>query len=296
MGTLFLVSTPIGNLGDLSSRASDTLRKVTRILAEDTRRTTILLKHLGIETPLVSLHGHNEAARSSSVLEWLASGDDLALVSDAGTPLVSDPGQKLVQAVLEGGFPVVPVPGASAVLASLVASGFGGGRFSFFGFLPRKGRERTELLDRLAESPDPVVLYESPERLKALLDALLGACGDHREVSVGRELTKLHEEFVRGRLTEVREHFDTHSPRGEFTVVVSGRDAKAEAVSVDEAAIRALASALLAEGHSPSRAAREVARRLKLPRNRTYEVIQRIVARGDAGEGMDASADKVDSE
>jgi 16S rRNA (cytidine1402-2'-O)-methyltransferase len=274
MGSLYLISTPIGNLGDLSARASETLKNVSRILAEDTRHTGILLKHLGIQSPLISLHTHNEASRTTAVLEWLARGDDLALVSDAGTPLVSDPGQNLVKRVIEEGFPVVPIPGPSAVLAALVGSGFEVGRFSFFGFLPRKGPERAELLEQLADSPDPVVLFESPERIRALLEVLADVCGDHREVSVGRELTKLHEEFIRGTLAEIRAHFEKRRPRGEFAVVVSGTPRPAATEDVDEPAVRALASALLDNGMSVSRAAKEVARRLRLPKNLTYAVVQ----------------------
>jgi 16S rRNA (cytidine1402-2'-O)-methyltransferase len=199
-------------------------------------------------------------------------------VSDAGTPLVSDPGQRIVSRVIEEEFPVVPIPGPSAALAALVGSGFGGDRFSFFGFLPRKGSERTELLERTADSPDPVVLYESPERVNALLDALIQVCGGDREVSVGRELTKLHEEFVRGPLAEVRAHFRAHRPRGEFAVVVSGAGEIPGTEAGDESAIRALATGLLDEGYSASRTAKEVARRLRLPKNLTYDVVQGLLA------------------
>jgi len=276
MATLYLVSTPIGNLGDLSPRAADTLESVTRILAEDTRRTLTLLNHLKLKTPLVSLHAHNEASRREAVLEWLASGEDLALVSDAGTPLVSDPGQRIVEAAVEAGFPVVPIPGPSAVLAALAGSGFPGDRFSFLGFLPRKGPERAELLDRISSSPDTVVLFESPERTRALLGALAEGCGPDRPVAVGRELTKLYEEFVRGPLTQVKEHFEVHAPRGEIVVVVSGAPEPGDTGPVDEGAARALAKALLDEGLTPSRVAKEVARRLKIPRNLTYAVVQRL--------------------
>jgi len=293
MATLYLVSTPIGNLGDLSRRAAETLESVTRILAEDTRRTRILLNHLELKTPLVSLHSHNEAARRETVLGWLASGEDLALVSDAGTPLVSDPGQRIAEAVLEAGFPVVPIPGASAVLAALVGSGFQGDRFLFLGFLPRKGPERTELLDRVSSSPEPVVLFESPERLKSLLDSLIESCGPERRVAAARELTKLHEEFVRGTVAQVKEHFDAVSPRGEFSVVVDGASDSRDDSSVDEGAARALGQALLNEGQTPSRAAKEVARRLKLPRNLSYSIVVDL-ADGedpDPGDSNEAPAD-----
>jgi len=276
MATLYLVSTPIGNLGDITRRAVDTLESVSRILAEDTRRTRNLLNHLELSTQLVSLHAHNEASRREAVLEWLVAGEDLALVSDAGTPLVSDPGQRVAVAVMEAGFPVVPIPGPSAALAGLVGSGFSGDRFSFLGFLPRKGPKRAELLDRISTSPEPVVLFESPERVKALLKTLTESCGEARPVAVGREITKLHEEFVRGTLEEVRRHFEDHQPRGEFVVVVSAEAEPEDLGSVDEGAARALAKSLLDEGLTPSRAAKEVARRLKVPRNLSYEMVQAV--------------------
>lgn len=276
MATLYLVSTPIGNLGDITRRGAETLGAVSRILAEDTRRTRTLLNHLGLSTPLVSLHAHNEASRTETVLGWLESGEDLAMVSDAGTPLVSDPGQRVVEAALAEGFPVVPIPGPSAALAALVASGFSGDRFSFLGFLPRKGPERAELLDRISDSPDPVVVFESPERVKALLAALKERCGGERPVAVAREITKLHEEFVRGTVDYVSAHFEARAPRGEFVFVVSGMPGGEDSGSVDEGAARALAESLLAEGLTPSRAAREVARRLKLPRNLSYEMVQSV--------------------
>jgi len=291
MATLYLVSTPIGNLGDLTHRAEETLASVSRILAEDTRRTRTLLTHLGLTKPLVSLHTHNEAARTEKVLAWLASGEDLAMVSDAGTPLVSDPGQRVVEAVLSGGYDVVPIPGPSAVLAALVGSGFPADRFVFLGFLPRKGRERAELLDRISASPDPVVLFESPERVGDLLVALEESCGVGRQVAVARELTKLHEEFIRGPMEEVRNRLASVRPRGEFALVVAGADAPEDAGAVDEGAARALAVSLLAEGYTPSRTAKEVARRLKVPRNMSYEIVQEVARAHGGGDGRVSAED-----
>lgn len=276
MATLYLVSTPIGNLGDISARAAETLASVSRVLAEDTRRTRILLNHLDLRTSLVSLHSHNEVSRQELVLDWLRAGEDLALVSDAGTPLVSDPGHRLVNAVAEAGYTVVPVPGPSAVLAALAASGFPGDRFCFLGFPPRKGADRVELLQRLATSRETSVLFESPERVRGLLKSLMEECGSERQVVVAREMTKLHEEFIRGSLARAAAHFRSHPPRGEFVIVVSPAPAGEGPQEVDEAAARALAQALLDEGHSPSRAAGEVARRLKIPRNLSYEVVQNV--------------------
>lgn len=276
MATLFIVSTPIGNLGDLSPRAADTLRSVHRILAEDTRRTKILVDHVGSSTPMVSLHAHNEAERTDRVLGWLDSGEDLALVSDAGTPLVSDPGGRLVRAVADAGHDVVPIPGPSAVLAILVASGLPGDRFTFLGFPERKGRARQALLERVRLAEEPVVLYESPQRLAGLLDDLCQACGPTRAVAVGRELTKLHEEVVRGTLEEAAAYYRQHPPRGEVSLVVAPAEDVAPEQRDVEADAAALARTLLDEGVKPSQAAREIARRLAIGRNAAYRIVHDV--------------------
>ncbi len=276
MATLYLVSTPIGNLSDLTRRAEQVLGSVDRVLAEDTRRTRVLLDHIGVSSELVSLHEHNEAARTERILGWLSSGEELALVSDAGTPLVSDPGARLVEAVAGAGHRIVPIPGPSAVLAALVASGIPWERFLFLGFPPRKGRERDEVLERIASASETVVLFESPNRLGALLDDLRELCGGTRRVAVGRELTKVHEEFVRGTIGEVAGHFAGRPPRGEVTLVVAPGEPVAEKEAVDEAAGEALGRALLDEGLRPSQAAREIAGRLGISRNRAYELIHRL--------------------
>jgi 16S rRNA (cytidine1402-2'-O)-methyltransferase len=276
MATLYLVSTPIGNLDDLTLRGRDVLRSVDRILAEDTRRTRVLADHVDARAPLVSLHAHNEAERLDAVLAWLDAGEDLALVSDAGTPLVSDPGGRVVDAVARAGHPVVPVPGPSAVLAALVASGLPGDRFAFLGFPARKGRARDELLERVATAGETVVLFESPHRLCRLLEQLAGTCGEDRRVAVARELTKVHEELVRGTLAEARRYYDAHPPRGEVTVVVGPRtDAPVDPEVLEEDA-RALARDLLDRGGRPSGVAREVARRLDLPRNTAYRIVHEV--------------------
>ena len=275
MAILYLVSTPIGNLSDLSGRAARILGEVERIFAEDTRRTGRLLQHLGLDTPLISLHQHNEAARAGRVLECLESGDDAAVVSDAGTPLVSDPGARVVNAALDAGHDVVPVPGPSAVLAALVGSGLPADRFVFLGFAPRKGRERRALLQRVADSPETTVLFEAPGRLRRLLADLERACSPGRRVAVAREMTKLHEEFVRGTLAEARAHFGERAPRGEVTLVIdrSPRD------EPDESAAREVAAGLLAGGARPSEAVREVMARIGVSRNRAYRIVHFTVAR-----------------
>ena len=275
MGTLYLVSTPIGNLSDLSARAAQVLGKVGRIFAEDTRRTGKLLRHLGVRTPLTSLHQHNEAARAARVLDCLKSGRDAAVVSDAGTPLVSDPGARVVEAALEAGHKVVPVPGPSALLAALVGSGLPADRFAFLGFAPRKGGERRALLERVAHSPETVILFEAPGRLPGLLADLERVCGSARRVAVAREMTKLHEEFVRGTLAGARAHFGQRPPRGEVTLVVD----RAPEREPGEAAARKLAAELLAAGVRPSQAVRELVARLGVSRNRSYRIVHWAVAR-----------------
>jgi 16S rRNA (cytidine1402-2'-O)-methyltransferase len=273
---LYVTSTPIGNLGDVTRRAVEVLGAADVVLAEDTRRTGMLLKHLGLTSRLVSAHEHNEAARAGLVVEMLREGKAVALVTDAGTPLLSDPGARIVREVAEAGFAVVPVPGASALLAALVASGIAAERFTFYGFPPRKGAERAALLEEIAALPHAAVLYESPHRVGKLLADLAGAAGPSRRVAVARELTKLHEEVFRGTLAEAAERF-SGEVLGEIAVVVEGRpvDAEAEA-ETDELAARSMARALVEQGMSPSAAAKELRRRLGVARNEAYRLVQEV--------------------
>ncbi|HET7274886.1 MAG TPA: 16S rRNA (cytidine(1402)-2'-O)-methyltransferase [Longimicrobiaceae bacterium] len=279
MPALYVVSTPIGNLGDLSRRAIEILGAVDVILAEDTRRTGVLLKHFDIQARLISAHEHNEAARADLVVELLGEGKEVALVSDAGTPLVSDPGDRITSSAIAAGFDVIPIPGASALLAALVGSGLPAGRFTFYGFLPRKGGDRTNLLEELAASPYTCIIYESPNRLSALFRDLLKVTGPDRYVVVGREITKLHEEFYRATVGEAVEHFAGLNVRGEVVVVISGNTAPPEAE--DESAARVIAEALLAQGLAPSAVARELRERMKISRNDAYQLVQELAA----GEG-----------
>lgn len=219
-GTLHLVATPIGNLEDVTLRALRVLREAALVLAEDTRRTRILLDRHGIAARPRSLHAHNEAARTAEVLAALAAGRDVALVSDAGTPLVSDPGERLVAAAIAAGHPVVPVPGPSAVLAALAGSGLPPVPFAFLGFAPRRVAERAARFAPFRERPETLVLFESPHRLAATLRALAEALGP-RPACVARELTKLHEEWARATLPELAERFAAGA-RGELTIVVGG--------------------------------------------------------------------------
>jgi 16S rRNA (cytidine1402-2'-O)-methyltransferase len=289
MATLFLVSTPIGNLGDITQRALDTLRDADVVLAEDTRRTGVLLRHFGIASKLVSFHQHNEQSRAESVVEWMRDGTSVALVSDAGTPLLSDPGGRLVERVVEAGHAVVPVPGASALLGALVGSGLAADRFTFYAFLPRRGAARQQLLEEIAASRHTSVVYEAPPRVGRLLADVAASAGGARRVVVARELTKLHEEFVRGTAAELAARYAEAPPLGEVVVVVEAAGAeRAEAVEeAAEDAARMLALTLLRQGMSPSAAARELRERLGLPRNVAYTIAQAAAPAADppAGDG-----------
>jgi 16S rRNA (cytidine1402-2'-O)-methyltransferase len=256
-GTLFLVGTPIGNLGDLAPRAVETLSSVDVIAAEDTRRTGRLLATLGIEHgQLVSFFEGNETERTRSLLDRLREGASVALVTDGGMPSVSDPGYRLVRACADGGVDVRVVPGPSAALAALVISGLPTDRFSFEGFLPRSRGDRIRRLQGLADDPRTVVLFEAPGRLRALLRDLLEAVGD-RPVAVARELTKLHEEVLRGTVSTVLAEIETRGAvRGEVVVVVGGRT---DPGGVDLEAMTERARALVAGGLRPRAAAREAA-------------------------------------
>lgn len=275
MSTLHIVSTPIGNLGDVSHRAAEVLVSADRILAEDTRRTRVLADHVGSPAPLVSLHAHNEAERVDQVLAWLDAGEEVALVSDAGTPLVSDPGGRLVSAVVEAGHRVVPVPGASAPLAALVASGLPSDRFTFRGFVPRKGRPRAEMFARIAAASETSIVFEAPNRLVKLLTGLAESCGPDRAVSVAREVTKLHEEHRRGTLSEVASYYEEHPPKGEVTVVIAPAVTE-EAEKGGESGVveaRELAQLLAGEGMRPSSIVRVLAGCLDLARNQAYRIV-----------------------
>lgn len=220
-GTLYLVATPIGNLDDLSARAARVLCEVDLIASEDTRRTGVLLKRVGSRVPQLSYHDHNAARRVPGLIERLQAGESIAVVSDAGTPTVSDPGFRIVRAAREAGLTVVPIPGPSAVLAALSGSGLPTDRFLFLGFLPpRPGRAR-KLLDQVADLPTTLILFVSPYKVRASLAMLLDRLGD-RDACLCRELTKLHETFDRGTLSELGERYGMGKVRGEITLVVAG--------------------------------------------------------------------------
>lgn len=262
-GRLFVVGTPIGNLADVSDHVRTALAEADLIACEDTRRTGGLLAKLGIEGAgrLVSYHEHNERQRTPELVEKLQSGSTIALVSDAGTPLISDPGYRLVDAALEAGVPVEPVPGPSAVMAALSVAGVPPLPFTFLGFLPKKGKARTQMLESIKTAPHTSVFFESPQRIARTLEQLGERTGE-RTVAVCRELTKLHNEVVRGTAAEVQAALAARGDvKGEITVVVSGAVAEAETVDVE---------ALRAEGLSLSEIARRVAKATGRPKSEVY--------------------------
>jgi 16S rRNA (cytidine1402-2'-O)-methyltransferase len=272
MGTLFVVATPIGNLGDMTPRAIEVLRSVSLIAAEDTRHSGRLLKAFAIETPLISYHQHNRAARSSRLLAALDAGD-VALVSDAGTPAVADPGHELIADASAAGHKVIPVPGASSVIAAVSASGLVPGPFLFTGFLPRGGAERRMALGQAVATGVPFVLFESPLRMAATL-AEIEAVSPGRQAVIARELTKLHEELIRGSVAELAGQFADIPPRGEVVLVIGGAEKKGS----DAADVDAIAASILDQGVKPSRAARELSELAGIDSAEAYEVVRRIQA------------------
>lgn len=255
MSTLYLVATPIGNLEDISGRGLRILREVTLIAAEDTRQTAKLLRHYDIHTPCISYHEHNKLVRVERVLGSLKDGD-VALVSDAGTPALNDPGYELVRAVIAAGHEVSPIPGACAPIAALVASGLPTDSFLYLGYLPRKNAERERLLKQVGSTPYTLIFLEAPHRLLPALEQLQSELGD-RQIAVGRELTKLHEEIFRGSLSEAVNHFTNHPPRGEFTLVVEGGTTQLKRWAEDQ--LDAELKALMTSGESGSKSASRLA-------------------------------------
>ncbi len=266
MSALYLVATPIGNLEDVSLRALKMLEEAELVLAEDTRRTRVLLDRHGIAAKPISLHAHNEVARTAKVLAVLDGGGDVALVSDAGTPLISDPGDRLVAAALEAGHSVVPIPGASALLAALAASGLPAVPFTFVGFLPRRNGECDRVLESLRDRRDTLIFFESPRRVAKTLARLQEAFGDRRACAA-RELTKMHEEIARGSLSELAKHFE-EGARGEFTLVVAG--ARETAAGLSERELDVAIRALVAEGQSPREIAVQLAPVSSRPKREIY--------------------------
>ncbi len=250
-GRLILVSTPIGNLGDLPPRAVDTLRGCALICCEDTRHSGKLLSHAGVSgVRLAIANEHTEAARVAEVVDLLATGADVAVITDAGTPGISDPGARLARAVLDAGYDVSAVPGPAALVMALVISGFDTSRFVFEGFVPRSGRERTARLAEVAAERRTIVLYEAPHRVQRTVADLAAACGGERQVALARELTKKFEEVWRGSLADAQLHLAEREPRGEYVIVVEGAAAGAGAVPLsDDDVLALLRTALAADGN-----------------------------------------------
>ena len=290
--TLYLVATPIGNLEDITFRALKVLKEASLIAAEDTRNTLKLLTHFGLKAPkLISCFEHNEARRTDEILKALGEGESVALVTDAGMPGISDPGFQVVKAVVEKGFAVVPVPGASALLAALPASGFPATPFTFVGFLSAKPGDRQKALHQLKSQEHTLVFFESPHRLRNSLKDMMNVFGN-RQAVVGRELTKLHEEFVRGNLHELWKHFKAVEPKGEFVVMVEGGEAvdrttqeKWVGVSIADQLIQFMKEQNL----SKTEAVKAVAKLRDLPREVVYQIATEIKWElGSDNESMDS--------
>jgi len=269
MGTLYLVATPIGNLEDITARALRVLREVHLILAEDTRHTGKLLKHYEISTRLTSYFEHNKLAKLDSVMLKLDEGD-VALVSDAGTPALNDPGYELVRAALEAGHPVSPVPGPSAPIAALVASGLPTDRFLYLGYLGRKTSDRRRQLADIQQLPYTLIFLETPHRLLAALGDLLSELGD-RQMAVARELTKMYEEIYRGTISEAATHFEARPPKGEITLVIDGAPDDAGQWRLEQ--VQTALKEGLARGESPSSLAREISAQSGWKRREVYRIV-----------------------
>jgi 16S rRNA (cytidine1402-2'-O)-methyltransferase len=270
-----MVSTPIGHLGDFSFRGVEVLKSAAVIACEDTRHTRRLLTHYGISAPLVSFHAHSSEQTMIRLLERIEAGDSVALVTDAGTPGISDPGGLLAERALARGLKVVPIPGPAAVMAALAAAGFSADRFVFLGFLPRRGTARAELLARVAESDMTTVCYEAPGRTAALLAELAERCGGDRPAAVARELTKLHEEIRRGTLGSLATYYEEHPPRGEVTLVIgaAGPEARGQSGVAAESVEDVVAE--LKDTGSPAAVAKEISKRLGISRQDAYRLLTR---------------------
>lgn len=283
-GTLFVVATPLGNLGDLTFRAAEVLKTVPLVAAEDTRRARILLDHIDSPADTRSLPAFDEQGRAEGLLAPVLEGRDLALITDAGTPAISDPGGHLVARAVALGIPVVPIPGPSAVVAAVSVAGLPTDRFTFVGFLPRKGQGRAELLELLRTPPFAVVLYESPHRLAETLAELSELWGPARRAVVARELTKLHEELVRGSLSDLAQRFGGSEVKGEVVLVVEGAAPRsAEQAPTADMLDQELERALRDATRPIKKVAQDVAEALGIPRKEVYERALVLTGRKGAG-------------
>jgi len=271
-GTLYLVPTPIGNLADMTFRAVDTLKQVDLIAAEDTRNTQKLLNHFEIETKQISFHEHNTQQRIPELIQQLQAGTNIAQVSDAGMPSISDPGHELVNAAIAANIPVVPLPGANAATTALIASGLDPQPFMFYGFLPRKSGAQTRELEALASQTQTMIFYESPHRVAKTLAVMQSVFGD-RQAVLAREVTKRYEEFIRGRLSELADYAE-ESARGEFVVMVDGRAEQAAPVS--DLPLKDQVQAGIDQGQSPNDSIKAVAKANQLKKQVVYNAYHEI--------------------
>ncbi|HHT90591.1 MAG: 16S rRNA (cytidine(1402)-2'-O)-methyltransferase [Bacillota bacterium] len=279
---LYVCPTPIGNLEDITLRALRVLREVDLVLAEDTRHTGQLLHHFQIQQPLESLHEHNEREKAARILDLLAQGKKVALVSDAGMPGISDPGAFLIREVIGAGHALEVLPGANAALVGFLQSGFDCPHFLFYGFLPRRRKDRLRTLETLERLSYPIIFYEAPHRLKDMLEDLLHVLGD-RPISISRELTKRFEETRRGSIGELAAYFAEHKPRGEFVITVGGLKAGQEQANWaerDEDDILHLLKHLMTSGLSRRSAVEQVSKEYRLPKNHVYEIALRVSLEG----------------
>lgn len=273
MGTLYLVPTPIGNLGDMTNRSIEVMQSVDLIAAEDTRHTQQLLNQFDIDTKQISFHEHNKENRIPELVARLQAGDSIAQVSDAGMPSISDPGHELVKAAILADIPVVPIPGASAGITALIASGLAPQPFMFYGFLPRKPKEQLHELEMLQVHQETMIFYEAPHRLAKTLKGIMTAFGSDRQVVLARELTKRYEEFLRGTVAELVTWANENEIRGEFVVLVAGNDHVEQAEEIDPLSemepIQAV-QALVGEGLKPTAAIKQIAKQRALDRQTLY--------------------------
>ncbi len=269
-GRLYICPTPIGNLEDITLRVLKILREADLIACEDTRRTGKLLQHFEIDTPLISYHEHNEVKRTDELLDKLGQGRDIALVSDAGTPGISDPGELVIQAALKAGAEVIPLPGASALISALVVSGLSTERFAFEGFLPRSGQEREERLAEITVETRTVVIYESPYRIQDTLEDLASRMPERR-LAIIREISKIHEEKIYGQAGELAEKMQERELQGEIVLIIAGRDKDEDQIDFTEIAVLDHLKLLMDRGYTKKQAIKEVARVRELPKSEVYK-------------------------
>lgn len=274
-GTLYLCATPIGNLGDITARCLETLEKVDLIAAEDTRQTLKLLNHFGIHTPMTSYYEHNKREKGNYLIEKLLAGESIAVVSDAGTPAISDPGEDLVKLAIENGITVTPVPGAVAGISALIVSGMATGRFCFEGFLSMNRRQRKQHLEEIKSETRTMLFYEAPHKLRATLSDLADALGADRKIVLARELTKLHEEIFRTTLGEATIRYKDDNPKGEFVLVIEGASTLEAETDYTALSIEEHVQMLQEEGMSEGDAIKTAAKQRGVPKNEVYSVIKK---------------------